>query len=76
MPRCLWIEFPGAIYLVMSRGGRRAAIYHDVHLNPVRAGLLGADERLLRQATAAGKRRSQGAQNSRGRIETPPMDGG
>ncbi len=29
MPRCLRIEFPGAIYHVMSRGDRREAIYHD-----------------------------------------------
>jgi hypothetical protein len=29
MPRCLRIEFPGAIYHVLSRGGRREDIYHD-----------------------------------------------
>jgi len=28
MPRCLRIEFPGAIYHVMNRGDRRD-IYHD-----------------------------------------------
>lgn len=29
MPRCLRIEFPGAIYHVLSRGDRREDIYHD-----------------------------------------------
>jgi len=55
MPRKLRIQYPGAIYHVMSRGDRREDIFlddvdrHDslktlacdyVHLNPVRAGLL------------------------------------
>jgi hypothetical protein len=29
MPRCLRIEFPGAIYHVMSRGERCEDIYQD-----------------------------------------------
>ena len=29
MPRKLRVEFPGAIYHVLSRGDRREAIYHD-----------------------------------------------
>jgi hypothetical protein len=29
MPHCLRIEFPGAIYHVLSRGGRREDIYPD-----------------------------------------------
>jgi hypothetical protein len=28
MPRYLRVEFPGAIYHIMSRGERREAIYH------------------------------------------------
>jgi len=48
MPRQLRIPYPSAMYHVMSRGNgylRRACDY--VHLNPVRAGLLKPEERLL-----------------------------
>jgi hypothetical protein len=43
MPRKLRIEYPEAMYHVMSRRDRRAKIFLDdveftVHLNPVRAG--------------------------------------
>ena len=42
MPRQLRIEYPGAIYHVMIK-----TVCDYVHLNPVRAGLLGGGERLL-----------------------------
>src|SRR5881628_848204 len=65
MPRKLRLQFPGAMYHVMSRGDRRDQIFLDdidrqdyiktlkmtacdyVHLNPVRAGMLKPQERLL-----------------------------
>jgi hypothetical protein len=63
MPRKLRVEYPGAMYHVMSRGDRCENIFLDdvdpsgngclrtacdyVHLNPVRAGILKAEERLL-----------------------------
>jgi hypothetical protein len=52
MPRKLRIEYPGAMYHVMSRGDRREKIFLDdvqfsVHLNPARAGMLKAQERRL-----------------------------
>ena len=52
MPRQLRVEYPGAIYHVMSRGDRQQDIYlrtacDYVHLNPVRAKLLEAQDRLL-----------------------------
>jgi REP element-mobilizing transposase RayT len=52
MPRKLRIEYPGAMYHVMSRGDRREKIFVDdvefsVRLNPVRVRMLKAQERLL-----------------------------
>ena len=52
MPRKLRIEYPGAMYHVMSRGDRREKIFLDdvefsVQFNPVRARMLKAQERLL-----------------------------
>ena len=51
MARKLRVEFPGAVYHVVSRGDHQEAIYRDddhyfetvstyIHLNPVRAGLV------------------------------------
>ena len=57
MPRKLRVEYPGAIYHVMSRGDGKGDIFLGngylrtvcdyVHLNPVRAKLLGPEQRLL-----------------------------
>ena len=46
MPRKPRVEYPGAIYHVMSRGDLKTVCDY-VHLNPVRARLLGTEERLL-----------------------------
>ena len=42
MARKLSLEYPGAIYPVMNRGGHREPMFQDdyVHLDPVRAKLL------------------------------------
>ena len=57
MPRKLRIEYPGAVYQVMSRADGKGNIYETdvdlktvcdyVHLHPVRAKLLQSGQRLL-----------------------------
>ncbi len=63
MPRALRVQYPGAVYHIMDRGDRQERIFLDdvdrqdwlktlaetchVHLNPVRAGLIGKDDRLV-----------------------------
>ena len=62
MPLALRVEYPGAMYHIMDRGDRQERIFLDdvdcqgngylktacdyVHLNPVRAGLVGPEDHL------------------------------